>query len=305
MCADRYRPSVRAEQRVAAHGRLVAPDGSVVLVAAGDAPSGGPLELPGDTVRHGEHPRDAVRRAAQAVLGMDVDPVAVRNAFADVVDLPERDVSLHTIRLVYELAAVAAAGWVGRLPARARTVAEPDVASSALAPFTARALGLPVAEPPVSVRPVEARPVESAADGRPPKVQRVGAYALVPAGGRLLLTRYAGSGRWSLPGGGIDHGEQPIDAVHREVHEETGLRLADARLTAVDSIHFTGHAPDGALEDFHAVRIVYRGSVPIDAEPAVVEVDGSTDAVQWWPADELPRLTPLAERVLRTGRLSP
>ena len=120
-------------------------------------------------------------------------------------------------------------------------------------------------------------------------MQRVGAYALVPEAGRLLLTRYAGSGRWSLPGGGIDHGEQPIDAVHREVHEETGLRLADARLTAVDSIHFTGHAPDGTLEDFHAIRIVYRGSVPPGGEPAVLEVDGSSDAAAWIPLAELHR----------------
>jgi ADP-ribose pyrophosphatase YjhB (NUDIX family) len=287
MCADRYRPSVRAEQRVAAHGRLVAPDGSVALVGTGDGPSPAPFELPGGTVRHGEHPRDTVRRAGGAALGVDVHPVGVRDAFADVVDMPGRGVSLHTIRLVYELSA--AAGWTGRLAAGARAVAAPDFASLALSPFTARALGLPLEDPPSAVRPVDARPVERAGNGEPPKVQRVGAYALVPDAGRLLLTRYSGSGRWSLPGGGIDHGEQPIDAVHREVREETGLTLADARLTAVDSVHFTGHAPDGTLEDFHAVRIVYRGAVPTDAEPAVIEVDGSSDAAAWIPLAELYR----------------
>jgi hypothetical protein len=54
----------------------------------------------------------------------------------------------------------------------------------------------------------------------------------------------------------------------------------------------------------HAVRFLYRLHV-LGGTLGVVEVEGSTDAVQWWPADELPRLTPLAERVLRTGRLSP
>jgi ADP-ribose pyrophosphatase YjhB (NUDIX family) len=287
MCADGYRPSVRAEQRVAASGRLVAPDGSVALVAAGDARSGGPFELPGGTVRHGENPRDTVRRAAGTALGVEVDVVGVRDAFADVVDLPERGASLHTVRVVYELSA--APGWARRLAAGARAVPTAEVASLALAPFTARALGLPVDSPRVAVRPVEARPAEQAAVTGPPKVQRVGAYALVPDTGRLLLARYAGSGRWSLPGGGIDHGEQPIDAVHREVREETGLTLADARLEAVDSVHFTGHAPDGTLEDFHAVRIVYRGTVPTDAEPAVLEVDGSSDAAAWIPLARLDR----------------
>jgi ADP-ribose pyrophosphatase YjhB (NUDIX family) len=286
MWADRYGPTVRAEQRVAAHGRLVAPDGSVALVATGDAPSG-PLELPGGTVLHGEHPRDTVRRAAGAALGVDVEPAGVRDTFADVVDLPDRGVSLHTIRVVYELSA--APGWAGRLAARARAVAARDVASLGLAPFTARVLGLPVEDARVAVRPVHARPVERSGAGDPPKVQRVGAYALVPDAERLLLTRYAGSGRWSLPGGGIDHGEQPIDAVHREVREETGLTLADARLTAIDSVHFTGHAPDGTLEDFHAVRIVYRGAVSPGAEPAVLEIDGSSDAAAWIPLAELDR----------------
>jgi len=293
MCADRYGPSVRAEQRVTAYGRLVEHDGSVALVGSGEGPSGAPFALHGGTVRHGEHPRETVRRAAAEALGVDVDPVRVRDAFADVVDLPERDVSLHTIRVVYDLSA--APSWPARVKPGVRAVAAADLASVALAPFTARALGLPAehaepaAELPDTVRPVDARPVERARSGGPPKVQRVGAYALVPDAGRLLLTRYAGSGRWSLPGGGIDHGEQPIEAVHREVHEETGLRLGDARLTAVDSVHFTGHAPDGALEDFHAVRIVYRGAVPTDAQPAVLEVDGSSDAAAWIPLTDLAR----------------
>ena len=295
-----YGPTVRAEQRVAAHGVLPAPDGAIALVqvpAAGAAE--GRWQLPGDAVRHGEHPRDTVLRATRDAVGVDVEVVAVRDAVADVTDLPHLGVSLHTVRLIYDLRAEP--DWPASLEAAARengaravAVPAPALTRYDLAEFTARALGLtPLGEAPIEhrppIRPVDARPVDAPPDGGPPKVQRVGAYALVPESGRLLLTRYVGSGRWSLPGGGIDHGEQPQEALLREVHEETGLTLRDAQLADVDSVHFTGHAPDGALEDFHAVRIVYRGTVRAGAEPAVVEVDGSSDAAAWIRLDELDR----------------
>lgn len=40
--------------------------------------------------------------------------------------------------------------------------------------------------------------------------------------GRLLLTRER-DGRWDLLGGGLDHGENPLDGLKREIHEEAGL----------------------------------------------------------------------------------
>ncbi len=315
MRAGGYGPTVRAEQRVAAHGVLVAPDGSIALVRASDrGPDAGRWRLPGGAVRHGEHPRETARRAASEELGFAVEVTRVRDAAADVLDLSERAVSVHTVRLVYDLQA--SADWWEHIPILEEDApgvpsdAEPTGAAPILAPapsvaavptgqlgrvqlarFTAHALGLVPdgSRFPPPIRPVDARVVEVPVDGGPPKVQRVGAYAVVPDAGRLLLARYVASGRWSLPGGGIDHGEQPREALHREVHEETGLALADVRLADVDSVHFTGHAPDGTLEDFHAVRIVYRATVPPDAEPAVIEVDGSSDAAAWIPLDQLDR----------------
>lgn len=60
--------------------------------------------------------------------------------------------------------------------------------------------------------------------------RRPGAYALLPDGDDLLLTLQADPGPdLQLPGGGIDPGESPIAALHREVYEETGWRIAAPR----------------------------------------------------------------------------
>ncbi len=60
--------------------------------------------------------------------------------------------------------------------------------------------------------------------------RRIGVYALLPAGGRLLLTCQTEPGPdLQLPGGGIDPGESPVSALHREVFEETGWLIAAPR----------------------------------------------------------------------------
>ncbi|MEP2642617.1 NUDIX hydrolase [Roseobacter sp.] len=61
-------------------------------------------------------------------------------------------------------------------------------------------------------------------------VQRPGAYAILPLGGSVLLTAQLGDTvDIQLPGGGIDPGESAIHALHREVMEETGWRIAAPR----------------------------------------------------------------------------
>jgi 8-oxo-dGTP diphosphatase len=59
---------------------------------------------------------------------------------------------------------------------------------------------------------------------------RVSQKAVVfdPAGDVLLL-RDAKDGAWEFPGGRIDRGERPIEALDRELREETGLAVAVER----------------------------------------------------------------------------
>jgi 8-oxo-dGTP pyrophosphatase MutT (NUDIX family) len=196
-----------------------------------------------------------------------------------------------------------------------------------LMPFVAATLGLPVPPMPVArpprrpVAPPDAGPVRPAGSGVPvaegapvaeggapasdvdaaalhagplTRVQRPAAYALChttgPEGLLLLLSRLRDSTLWTLPGGGIDHGEDAVAAAVREVHEETGLPVELRGLLDVDSIRFTGRGPSGQAEDFHGIRFVYDGVVPADVAPRVVEVGGSTVEAAWHPVADLGRL---------------
>jgi ADP-ribose pyrophosphatase YjhB (NUDIX family) len=126
---------------------------------------------------------------------------------------------------------------------------------------------------------------------RPPhRYQRIGAYGICrDQAGRLLLVRASkdsnAPGRWFLPGGGLEHGEDPLEGLHRELAEETGLAIDDVSLLGVLSDQW--ELPGGG--DLHTVRIVYRigrWSGTLRSEAA-----GSSDHAEWVPrdrADQLP-----------------
>jgi len=120
--------------------------------------------------------------------------------------------------------------------------------------------------------------------------QRVAAYAVVTSTRGYLLTQFSGQtgaeGRWGLPGGGLEAGEAPDRAVVREIWEESGQLIEVPELALVRTSHWVGRAPNGRLEDFHAVRIVYRAQCPEPTEPVVHDVGGTTAAAAWvLPAD--------------------
>ena len=102
-----------------------------------------------------------------------------------------------------------------------------------------------------------------------PRRQRVAAYAVIQRDEHILLSRLAARitarscGR--CPGGGLDHGEDPRDAVVREIKEETGLDAVVGEQARVYSAHMPHARRDGRRADYHALRIVYDAWVPPDA----------------------------------------
>jgi 8-oxo-dGTP pyrophosphatase MutT (NUDIX family) len=125
-----------------------------------------------------------------------------------------------------------------------------------------------------------------------PQRQRIAAYAVLVRGAgehrEVLLTQMSDrtriAGLWTLPGGGIDHGEDPRDAVRREVYEETGLHVEPESVLDVHSTHFTGARADGLVEDYHGVHLIFAARVLPESdgvEPHVVELDGSTELAAW------------------------
>jgi ADP-ribose pyrophosphatase YjhB (NUDIX family) len=124
---------------------------------------------------------------------------------------------------------------------------------------------------------------------RPAVRQRFAAYAVVKSSRGLLATEYsdrtAVTCRWGMPGGGLDDHEPPTSAVLREVAEETAQEIILGELIKVQTSHWVGRSPYGTIEDFHAVRLIYRASCPRPTDPVVLDQGGTTESAQWVPLE--------------------
>ncbi|MDQ0787009.1 NUDIX hydrolase [Streptomyces sp. B3I8] len=139
---------------------------------------------------------------------------------------------------------------------------------------------------------------------------RVAAYAVCVRDGRILLARWTGAGgprRWTLPGGGMEHGEDPYGTVVREVEEETGYQVEPVALLGVESARrvIPRRGWRRSAVDHQAVRVMYE--VRITGGELRSEVDGSTDLAAWHKLSSVGLLTrvPYVDTALRLWRDRP
>jgi 8-oxo-dGTP diphosphatase len=139
------------------------------------------------------------------------------------------------------------------------------------------------------------------------KRRRIGAYGIARDDqDRILLVRSSplsnNPGKWVLPGGGLDHGEDPNLGVVREFQEETGLEIAITGLREVfaDFVKFPWRNVI-----IHHDRIIFE--VEVVGGTLLGEVGGTTDLPMWVPRDEVPSmdLNPFTARVLGVSTVDP
>lgn len=262
-------------QRVAAYAVIIR--GEEILLSR-LAPYLAPQEqwtLPGGGIDFGEDPRDAVVREVHEETGLDVEVgdrawIDSARRYASGHGAASAATDMHSVRMVFE-------GWAA--------VDSPEPQVIEVDGSTVDARWVPLAAVLRGEWPVAAWVRAAVEDSEAHRVQRVAAKALVRRDGQILLARLSQfaveSGHWTLPGGGVDHGERPVDALVRELLEETGLVAVPGDLLGVHDLHLTGTAPNGRHEDFHAVNLIFAATVPEDARPQVVEIGGTTDQVAW------------------------
>ncbi|MGC4875403.1 NUDIX hydrolase [Micromonospora sp. DT43] len=272
---------VELVRQVAVYGQLWV-SGRVLVVRG---PLAAVWSLPGGSVVHAEHPEHAVARAVSQQTGLTVSVGRLRAVVADVSTLAQDDVSLHTDRLLFEMTVDGnVSGDTGDGTLEARWVSLDEAAGVPLTPFSAELLGLPVTPLPAGAQP-SAEPLPQS---HPDRRLRFGAYGLVtdPAG-RVLLTQiadgYPGAGKWHLPGGGTDHGEQPTTGLLRELVEEGGQVGRVVELLGVDNLHNPAAlGPEGRPLDWHGVRVIYRVLVDVPTDAVVTESAGGSTARAGW-----------------------
>ncbi|MFF2083880.1 NUDIX hydrolase [Nocardia sp. NPDC058176] len=119
---------------------------------------------------------------------------------------------------------------------------------------------------------------------------RLAAYAVCLDAEQVLLVRHVppvGEPLWTLPGGGVEHAEDPFDTVTRELDEETGYQGTVERLLGVDS-RVIPATEAYAGSEHQNIGIFYQ--VRITGGQLRPEPNGATTEPIWTPLPDVTHL---------------
>ena len=117
----------------------------------------------------------------------------------------------------------------------------------------------------------------------------VGVYGIMIKDNKIALVRKARGGykgKLDLPGGGIEHTEQPFETLKREIREEAGIGITNYKLLDVVATNITWEMEPDLWEDLHHIGILY--TVETNESSLKSYADGlDSDGANWYNLNEL------------------
>lgn len=116
------------------------------------------------------------------------------------------------------------------------------------------------------------------------KHERIGCYGIIIKDNKICLIKKANGGykgKLDLPGGGIEHTEDPVDTLKRELMEEAGVKVVEYKLFQVTKTNIIWEYKKDHFEDLHHIGILY--TVKIESDKLKKEPDGlDSNGASWY-----------------------
>lgn len=138
------------------------------------------------------------------------------------------------------------------------------------------------------------------------KYTHLGVYGVLIQDDHILLIQKARGphkGKWDLPGGSIEFGEEPEFTLKREFMKETGLSPIKGSIRTAISYTIVYQYAENQMEELHHIGIIYDVELPDDQAVIKAEGDGQDSlGARWVPLESLSLLplTPFVEMMMES-----